>query len=128
MHQHQPHRHVPDESRATEHLANERTFLAWVRTSIAMISFGFVLARVVPLIRQGNEPAAEPAHRFVAAAAPLGIGMVAFGALLTALAAWRYHVVNRAIEAGYVKADRVLVLFVTVLVALLAGALTIYMF
>ena len=54
--------------------------------------------------------------------------MVAFGALLTALAAWRYHVVNRAIEAGYVKADRVLVLFVTVLVALLAGALTIYMF
>ena len=54
MHQHQPHRHVPDESRATEHLANERTFVAWVRTSIAVISFGFVVARVVPLIHPAS--------------------------------------------------------------------------
>ncbi|GGA21177.1 YidH family protein [Paenibacillus physcomitrellae] len=27
-----------------QHLANERTFLAWVRTSIAMIGFGFLTA------------------------------------------------------------------------------------
>jgi uncharacterized membrane protein YidH (DUF202 family) len=98
-----------------------------VRTSIAVISFGFVVARVVPLIHQTNAPSGEPVRRFAASAAPLGIGMVAFGALLTTLAGWRYHLVNRAIEAGYVKADRALVLFVTMLVALLAGALIIYM-
>ena len=28
-----------------EHQANERTFLAWLRTSIAIIAFGFVLER-----------------------------------------------------------------------------------
>jgi putative membrane protein len=29
----------------SDHAANERTFLAWVRTGIAMIAFGFVIER-----------------------------------------------------------------------------------
>jgi len=29
--------------RSREHLANERTFLAWIRTSIALMGFGFVI-------------------------------------------------------------------------------------
>ena len=28
-----------------DHLANERTFLAWIRTSIAFIGFGFVIVK-----------------------------------------------------------------------------------
>ncbi|MFS8836898.1 DUF202 domain-containing protein, partial [Synechococcus sp. WC101] len=31
----------PDRQR--EHQANERTFLAWLRTSVALIAFGFAL-------------------------------------------------------------------------------------
>lgn len=34
----------------TEHAANERTFLAWVRTAVAVIGFGLVVGRM------GNEP------------------------------------------------------------------------
>jgi putative membrane protein len=29
----------------TDHAANERTFLAWVRTAVAMMGFGFVIER-----------------------------------------------------------------------------------
>ncbi len=29
----------------SDHLANERTFLAWIRTGIALIGFGFVIAK-----------------------------------------------------------------------------------
>jgi putative membrane protein len=29
----------------SDHAANERTFLAWVRTGIAMIAFGFVIEK-----------------------------------------------------------------------------------
>ena len=29
----------------TDHAANERTFLAWVRTAVAIIAFGFVVER-----------------------------------------------------------------------------------
>src|SRR5215470_3041961 len=32
-------------SRYTDHAANERTFLAWVRTGIATIAFGFVIEK-----------------------------------------------------------------------------------
>lgn len=30
---------------ASDHLANKRTFLAWVRTAIALMGFGFVIAK-----------------------------------------------------------------------------------
>jgi putative membrane protein len=31
--------------KATDHLANERTFLAWIRASISIIVFGFVVVK-----------------------------------------------------------------------------------
>ncbi len=33
-------------SRVREHLANERTYLAWIRTAIAMMGFGVVIVRL----------------------------------------------------------------------------------
>jgi putative membrane protein len=38
--------------RVTDHLANERTFLAWIRTGLATITFGFVVQRFGLLLRQ----------------------------------------------------------------------------
>ena len=32
-------------NRARDHLANERTFLAWVRTGVAIVVFGFAIGR-----------------------------------------------------------------------------------
>jgi len=46
--------------------------------------------------------------------------MMAFGGLLPIMAAWRYYVVNRAIERGAVKSERGTVAFVALLVVLLA--------
>jgi len=39
-------------NRARDHLANERTFLAWVRTGIAAVVFGFAIGRFAIAIRQ----------------------------------------------------------------------------
>jgi len=119
----QRHREIPAENRAAEHLANERTFLAWVRTNIALISLGFVLARLGPWLHEieGN------ASRLMSGASPLGVGLIGFGALLTLLAAWRYDAVNREIEAGFVKTDRALVWFVAIAITSLAAALIAYM-
>jgi putative membrane protein len=36
---------VNDGSRTQQHLANQRTFLAWLRTSVALIGLGFVVSR-----------------------------------------------------------------------------------
>jgi len=37
----QGHATIDETKRATEYLANERTFLAWIRTSVAVVSLGF---------------------------------------------------------------------------------------
>ena len=98
------HREIPEEHRAAQHLDNERTFLAWVRTNVALISLGFVLARLSPSLSAAG---AVNAGRIAAKTVPLGIVLVVFGALVTLLAAWRYDRVNREIEAGCVKTDQI---------------------
>jgi putative membrane protein len=116
------------ERRATEYLANERTFLAWIRTSIAIISLGFVVAKFSVWL---NELAAKlqpgvTAHH-TGASMPIGISMMALGGLLAVLAAWRYHVVNLSIEKGVVGPDRGLVIVVTAMVTMMCGAMIVYM-
>jgi putative membrane protein len=44
---------LPENSnRARDHLANERTFLAWVRTGIATVIFGFAIGRFSIALRE----------------------------------------------------------------------------
>jgi len=43
---------IEDTNRARDHLANERTFLAWVRTSVAIVVFGFAIGRFAVAMRQ----------------------------------------------------------------------------
>src|SRR5579871_412595 len=43
---------MPREARVGDHLANERTFLAWIRTSISVIVFGFVVAKFAITLQQ----------------------------------------------------------------------------
>jgi len=115
---------IDETKRATEYLANERTFLAWIRTSVAVVSLGFVLARFSVWLRELAIQRAPqfPVHRG-GISLPIGIGMMTFGGMLSVLAAWRYHVVNRDIERGKVRADRGLVILVTAATAVLSGAM-----
>jgi len=122
MNQRVAHREIPEAHRASEHLDNERTFLAWVRTTIAMISLGFVIARLSPTLG-----AAATGGRITTKAVPAGITLIILGAVVTVLAAWRYDRVNRQIEEGIVKTDRGLVWIVTLLIALLSAAAVVYM-
>ena len=117
------HREIPDEARAQEHLANERTFLAWVRPTIALVSLGFVITRLGLFLREAGMNAPRLSH----SVSPISIGLMGFGALLTVLAAWRYAAVNRQIETGCVKTDRALVWFVAVVVTIISVALIVYM-
>jgi putative membrane protein len=55
----------PNPNRARDHLANERTFLAWLRTGIATIVFGFAIGRFSIALRefmkvQGYQSVATP--------------------------------------------------------------------
>ena len=43
---------ISNPNRARDHLANERTFLAWVRTGVATIVFGFAIGRFSIALRE----------------------------------------------------------------------------
>ncbi len=45
-------KHIGTSKRVTDHLANQRTFLAWIRTGLATITFGFVVERFGLLLRE----------------------------------------------------------------------------
>lgn len=77
--------------------ANERTFLAWVRTGLALNGFGFVVARLPTWLAQ-VEPGTPP--RSPGASLAVGIGFVALGTAIHLLAARRFVLTRRAIIAG----------------------------
>jgi putative membrane protein len=102
---------LPHADHASALLANERTFLAWVRTSIAVITLGFAVARFDAVL---HDVAHVRGRHGVGWPVGMGIAMIVLGGVLPVLAAWRYHVVNRQIERGWVRADRPLVVLVPI--------------
>ncbi|MBN3959711.1 DUF202 domain-containing protein [Nostoc sp. NMS8] len=112
---------IPKIDRQREHQANERTFLAWLRTSIALISFGFVIARFGIFLHQLNititqqEPPVSPSSN----SENLGVALVIFGISTIALAAWRYNRVFWQIETGNYRPNRLIVWIMTGVVIIL---------
>ncbi len=125
-----PNKHpLADGKFETELLANERTFLAWVRTSIAVMGLGFVVARFGLWIQElASNINPQIQLKSTGLSLPLGEIMIGLGGLLTALAGWRYHIVNRAIETGKIKPDRGMVVSVSIIVVATAIAIILYMF
>ena len=110
--------------KTTDYLANERTFLAWIRTSIAVISLGFVVAKFSVWLRElAARIDPQLPIRSTGASLRLGVIMMASGSVLAVLALWHYRAANRAIARGDDIGESRLVIGVAILVALLGGAL-----
>jgi putative membrane protein len=88
------------ETRAREHLANERTLLAWVRTSLALMGLGFVVARFGLFLRQLAAETRSAADPGAAISTPLGVMLVAAGLLAMVLATIRFFRARAQIERG----------------------------
>ena len=111
----------------SDYLANERTFLAWVRTSVSIMSLGFVVAKFGLWLRElGSRLSPGAPLHGLGVSGPVGMGMIAFGGALALLAAWRFRKVNRQIELGRVSVDRGLVVLITVAMGALAIAMMAY--
>ena len=106
------------------HQANERTMLAWVRTGIALMAFGFAIARFALFLRQ----IASVGRVSIRAPESLGSGwigaaLVALGMLANLSATIRYAQIRRAIERADVGAPSGALVFVIGGTATLVGLL-----
>ena len=87
-------------SHLSEHLANERTYLAYLRTSIALMNFGIAINRFSLYLEESDRgPNAQRWMSKLVGSEQLGITMVILGMLLLIWAAYDYTEVIRRIEA-----------------------------
>ena len=91
--------------RYSDHAANERTFLAWVRTAIAIMAFGFVIEKfdlfLIALAPQAALKQIAPHGQKFANAA--GLAFIAIGVIMIVLAGVRFTATAKAIDAEDVK-------------------------
>jgi len=117
---------MPKIDRQREHQANERTFLAWLRTSIALVGFGFAIARFSLFLHQFEASIApkEATAKPFFPSENLGVSLVIFGIVVIVLAAWRYNQVFWQIERGNYRPHRLMV-WITTSVVVFLGLLSI---
>ncbi len=73
------------------YLAVERTFLAWIRTGIALMGFGFVVARFGIFLHEVSAVAATVAPRSHGFSVWAGTGIMMTGVMILALAVIQHY-------------------------------------
>lgn len=87
----------------SDHAANERTFLAWIRTGLTIMALGFVIERLdlflasLRAARDGDPAAGAPEIH------ALSVGLVSLAIVLIVAAGYRFVDINRAIDDQAVR-------------------------
>jgi putative membrane protein len=112
-----------------EHLANERTHLAYLRTAIALVSLGITVNRFSLYLKQHDELPQEPNRvDLLGGTATAGLAMVIYALALMLLAYHRFKAVDRAITRGTYHSDNTIITLVTISVVLASAGGILWMF
>ena len=118
---------VTNAARARDHLANERTFLAWIRTGVSLVGFGIVIAKLRYLqIEVGGAATSFPAPGG-GRSALLGAAFAILGMLMIVLGSVRYAAAGRAIERDEFEPRGGQLLILAFLLVLLGVAVLFYL-
>jgi putative membrane protein len=91
-----------ESTKAREHLANERTLLAWIRTAIALMGLGFVVARFGLFLREISATGGSQASATESVwSGPIGIALVAAGLVAVLVSTLRFFQARNQIEKGH---------------------------
>ncbi|MBA4394934.1 MAG: hypothetical protein C0407_15385, partial [Desulfobacca sp.] len=119
------------------HMANERTFLAWIRTSIGIMAFGFVMEKFALFVKQMSWFLAKsrPEDPMVPAStlqgpeysSLFGMLLIGLGAVMGVLAFIRYKKVERQIDEDAYKPSLILDILLTLSIVAIGVFLIIYL-
>ena len=114
-----------------DYAANERTFLAWVRTAIALMAFGFLLERFDLFLQMAALTMGDRAPHIADAGfgRGAGLGLLVAGVAITAIAAMRFVKNAKDIASDEVKSNkgRGVDIALAILLVLLGLALAVYL-
>ncbi|CAG8480395.1 5159_t:CDS:2, partial [Dentiscutata heterogama] len=88
---------------ARDHLANERTFLAWLRTSLSFISIGIAITQLFRLTGGGT----SDSHKDDKVGKGLGIAFIVLGIIFLGFGLFRYFNSQQLMTKGHFPASRV---------------------
>ena len=119
---------APSKSNASDHLANERTFLAWIRTGIGIMAFGFVVVKFSLFIKQlavilGDKGSPQPKGY----SSITGIVLVAVGIITIVFAFIGYKRTENQLDKGDYKQSGFLIAFVSFVIICIGLFLLIYL-
>jgi putative membrane protein len=110
------------------HMANERTFLAWIRTSVAIMAFGFVVEKFSLFVKQmayylGKETVPPPQGY----SSMIGIILVGLGVVMSVLAFIRYKKVERQIDEDSYQPSAILSVLLAISIIAVGFFLVLYL-
>jgi len=119
---------VNNKGAVNDHLANERTYLAWIRTSLGIMVFGFVVVKFslflkqVPLLLGKETPIHQGGY-----SAFLGIIIVLLGAIIAFLSYIRYKHTEKQLREGVYVHSTLLITILTGFILLVSVFLIAYL-
>ena len=126
--QEQKHPAPATSKKVTDHLANQRTFLAWIRTGLATITFGFVVERFGLLLRElGLKNTTSASDRAIHYSAIIGVALVVFGVAMMIVALISFLQIRHSIDEENFRPQAAFEIVLTVLASLIGVLLAIYL-
>lgn len=110
-----------------EHLANERTFLAWIRTSIAMMGLGFVIVKFALFLKQISMLLnSDEDYVLNGYSAMVGVIMIIIGVIIAALAFLQYIKTRKQLNQNVYVSSSWLSMFITFII--LSGGIVLILY
>lgn len=124
-----PVKEIIKQQNAREHLANERTLLAWIRTSIGIMVFGFVVFKFSLFVKQIShlldKNVAVPAQQGYSSI--IGIMLVAVGSVVLLLSYVKYKQTEKQLNNETFQSSSKLAFVVTLIIFIVSILLILYL-
>ena len=113
--------------KVSDHLANERTFLAWIRTGLATITFGFVVERFGLLLRELGLKSVAPSLDSIHYSSAIGVALTLLGTAIMIVALINFLQIRRAIDREQFHPPVSFAVVLTILASLIGCLLALYL-